>query len=708
MKKRKDLVVLLMIVTALCYANALFAGFVWDDFNNVVCNDRLEKSEGVRDIFLHPSGGYYRPLSYFSVRFDHALWGENPFGYHLTNVLFHILNVILIFMIAVRLHLSDNASFLSAVLFAVHPVHTEAITYISGRSDIIAAFFIFSSFYFFLKSFNLKRAFNKHTVISLILFAISLLCKEIALIVPVLFACFIFAMGDTTLKRKVKYALPFFALSIVFLFFWLTSINGNLITPSSLEINTDFFKIMIFYVSMLLVPVNLHMQKSLVEIPVLSTMPFFISILIFLAGFYLAKKFFKTKLFNFAVSWFLVGLFPFWGWLKYSAQIAEHWLYIPSLGLFLLAGYWGERVIKMRSGKFSKAAKISIFTIIIILASLTVRQNGFWRDDITLYKYTLKFKTDNAKLLYNLGNAYLRKDMLKEAQATYYQTLRIQPDYAHAVNNLAIVRERAGDNAQALRLYKLARRLDPQADHVKNNLARLMGVETAYAQKSHAQEIDHSIYAKMLIEYTNSGWVDYKELKDNPALLDQYLKSIAMLDEAEFAKMDRQEKMALYINAYNAFTIKAIIDHYPVTSIKKIPGVWKKLKFEIAGKKITLDEIEHGILRAQFKDPRVHFTLVCAARGCPRLTDSPYTAKKLDSMLEAAGKNFLNDKTRNRLDKNKKVLYLSSIFKWFADDFGEDAIVFIGKYLNQKDYDYIKANSPKIKYQYDWSLNERN
>jgi len=448
------------------------------------------------------------------------------------------------------------------------------------------------------------------------------------------------------------------------------------------------------------------MQRNLTESAVLSAMPFSVSVLIFFTGLYILKKVIKTKLFDFAVSWFIVGLFPFWGWLKYSAQIAEHWLYIPSLGLFLLAGYSGEKVIKMRFGKFSKPAKIVIFTMIIILASLTVRQNGFWKDDITLYEYTLTFKADDADLHYNLGNAYLRKNMLNEAEAAYYHALRLKPDYACALNNLAVVRERAGDHAQALRLYKLARRLDPNASYVRSNLVRLMGVESACAQEKHADEFDHALYEKLLSEYTNNGWVDYRGLKNNPGLLDRYLKSIAMLDKAEFEAMSRPEKMAFYINAYNAFTIKAIVDHYPVTSIKKIPGVWKKLKFVIAGKNFTLDEIEHGILRPEYKDPRVHFALVCAAQGCPKLNVRVFTAEDIDDMLDAAGKSFLNDKTRNRLDKEQNMLYLSSIFKWFKQDFG-DVLEFISRYMDEDDVDFIKANNPKIKYQYNWQLNEK-
>ena len=219
-------------------------------------------------------------------------------------------------------------------------------------------------------------------------------------------------------------------------------------------------------------------------------------------------------------------------------------------------------------------------------------------------------------------------------------------------------------------------------------------------------EFDHSVYELVLNQYLKHGRVDYKSLKENPQELDQYLKQVGDLAGYQFNRMHDNEKIAFYINVYNAATLKTVSDHYPVKSIKRIPGVWDKLKFPVAGQKLSLNEIEHKILRRQFAEPRVHFALVCASLGCPQLQDKPFTGANLSRDLDYQAARFLNDNTRNRLDKDKNVLYLSSIFKWFKKDFG-DVMAFIAQYMSPDRRQFIDQNKPRIKYQYDWQLNDQ-
>ena len=145
---------LLILFTILVYLNSFGNGFVWDDLNNIVNNKQLEGPVVWSDVFfkLQPPAQFYRPIPFLTITLDHLLWGKNPFGYHLTNFLFHLFNVLIIFYITVRLTNSNLISFICSLLFAIHPVQTEAITYISGRSDPICGFFLFTSFYFYLKA----------------------------------------------------------------------------------------------------------------------------------------------------------------------------------------------------------------------------------------------------------------------------------------------------------------------------------------------------------------------------------------------------------------------------------------------------------------------------------------------------------------------------------------------------------------------------
>ncbi|MBI4845508.1 MAG: DUF547 domain-containing protein [Candidatus Omnitrophica bacterium] len=217
---------------------------------------------------------------------------------------------------------------------------------------------------------------------------------------------------------------------------------------------------------------------------------------------------------------------------------------------------------------------------------------------------------------------------------------------------------------------------------------------------------DNALYRQLLSKYLDRECVDYKGIQKDPALLYAYLKQISSLHPELFAQFSAKEQMALYINAYNAFTIKAVVDHYPVVSVRKIPGIWDKIEFVFARKKITLDEIEDKIMRPELKDPRTRFALVCAAKGCPALNAEPFNADNLDIMLENSAINFLNDASKNLLDKQNNVLYLSAVFKWFKDDFGE-VIPFISKYLPQEEVNFIRINKPAIKFQYDWNLNDK-
>lgn len=226
----------------------------------------------------------------------------------------------------------------------------------------------------------------------------------------------------------------------------------------------------------------------------------------------------------------------------------------------------------------------------------------------------------------------------------------------------------------------------------------------AFAQDSY---FDHSLYAQVLAKFVRDGQVDYAALKNNPSSLKGYIMQVAELNKQAFDSMPGDEKIAFYINAYNAIILKVIVDYYPVKSIKEIPGVWNRIKFKVAGSNLTLNEIEHEILRKHFKEPRIHFSLVCASIGCPKLFNEPFSGKELDEQLNHQAYIFINDKTKVRLDKSNNILYLSSIFKWFGEDFG-DVLAFVKRYLSQGEVKFIQDKKPKIMYiKYDWSLNDK-
>ncbi len=266
----------------------------------------------------------------------------------------------------------------------------------------------------------------------------------------------------------------------------------------------------------------------------------------------------------------------------------------------------------------------------------------------------------------------------------------------------------------------------PRSLHFKSDTARASEPAFSYAG-----------YAAILGAYVDDrGLVNYKGLKEHRQRLDAFAIALGRLDPAVYEHWGEKEKVAFWINAYNALTLEAIISHYPIkpslttslvspkNSIRQIPGVWDELRFEVMGRQMTLDEIEHKRLRERFNEPRIHLALVCAAAGCPPLRNEPYTGEQLDEQLDDQTRRFLSNPQKFRLDRTGERVSLSSIFKWFGEDFvktygteekfaghrpSERAVLnFISRYVEAADREYLVSAKYKIAYlDYDWSLNEQ-
>ena len=221
---------------------------------------------------------------------------------------------------------------------------------------------------------------------------------------------------------------------------------------------------------------------------------------------------------------------------------------------------------------------------------------------------------------------------------------------------------------------------------------------------------DHSIYAELLNKYVINGKVDYAGFKSEEAKLDRYLK---LLEAVDSKSLSQNEQFAFYANAYNAWTIKLILSRYPdVKSIKDLGSLfkspWKKKIVRLEGLVMSLDNVEHDILRPRFKDPRVHFAINCAAISCPPLRNEPYRGDILNDQLNDSTRSFLNDPRGYRFNGND--FYVSQIFKWFAEDFDNDVLGFYLKYAQEDLKQKLETNRDKIKIKYldyDWGLNAK-
>lgn len=220
--------------------------------------------------------------------------------------------------------------------------------------------------------------------------------------------------------------------------------------------------------------------------------------------------------------------------------------------------------------------------------------------------------------------------------------------------------------------------------YLKNKLiTTLLTLATILAfNNANADEFDHSIWQGLLqknVSMINDGHasqVDYGALLEARPLLQQYLSQLSAVSAGEFATLQKSEKLAFLLNAYNAFTVDLVLEQYPkLKSIKDIGSLiqspWKKRFILLLGETRSLDDIEHGMIRKsyEFNEPRIHFAANCASIGCPALLNEAYIGKKLESQLEAATMAFLSDRSRNRYNTQTKKLEVSRIFKWYQDDF---------------------------------------
>lgn len=230
--------------------------------------------------------------------------------------------------------------------------------------------------------------------------------------------------------------------------------------------------------------------------------------------------------------------------------------------------------------------------------------------------------------------------------------------------------------------------------YIAAHLLILLALHT-FAQNSFFQDADNFFQ-----NYVTVGLVNYDSITKNPGQLNRLVNEIA--DYVVIGKSPEEQK-AFYTNAYNILVIKQIIDNYPTPGPMDIDGFFNETSFNVAGRKVTLDELEKEILFRAFPDPRLHFILVCAAMGCPPIADYAYTPASLDSLIEHKTKEVLNINWYVRVYKKKTQI--SNVFEWYKENFLNDTTS-IKSYINQYRDLQIPDEHTLDVYEYDWSLND--
>ncbi len=259
-------------------------------------------------------------------------------------------------------------------------------------------------------------------------------------------------------------------------------------------------------------------------------------------------------------------------------------------------------------------------------------------------------------------------------------------------------------------------------------------LQTSVVLPAHAG-FDHTQkkWTEILSAHVNDrGRVNYKALLKNRSQFDEYIKDLESVKKSEINSWNRDNQLAYWINTYNALAMKIILDNYPIKpgkgvkakfypakSIKQIPGAFDEIKNTAAGQQLTLNYLEHELLRKKFKEPRIHFAIVCVSVGCPYIWNHAFEGGNLEEQLSAAARRFVKNRVNVRLNLPKKEIYLSKIFKWFNEDFSKfkgatrfgkynGVVSFCSEYFSKPLQKQIHITKAKIIwYSYDWTLNEQ-
>ncbi len=492
MKSKKPIRTVLPLLTVAAaglavYLSSLGGGFLWDDDHFIVDNVYLRSWSYLPEIFTGDvaagSGGrygYYRPLATFTYLVDYSLWELNPLGYHISGVLYHLLAAAALFYL-VRLVSGDRLlSFLTALLYVVHPAHTETVAYVSGRPDSLCAFFLILSFITYLKYLADGRLL--HLVLLAAVFAGALLSRENSVVMPLLLLAYHLAF------RVKPRPLPFLTVALPAAAYvvarrFLSAPPAA--APPLFQRVAGFLASVPEYLRVLLLPIRLHQEYGTGEFRFCDT-AVIAGAAITAAALLLCLRLARGdssgkvrresgpppgRIVLFALLWFFAALLPYSGIYPLRAYMAEHWLYLPSIGFFLIGAVGLSQLYRSRCPKIVSTA--SIAALAFLYGSLTAAQNSYFRDPLVFYERTLRYAPGSARIRNNLAIEYFRAGRTGEAEEQLRRAIELDPFYPEACNNLGRVYYAAGRNEEARALYRRAIRINPGYADAYGNLGVL-------------------------------------------------------------------------------------------------------------------------------------------------------------------------------------------------------------------------------------------
>ena len=585
-------IAIILIISIGVYLNTLPNEFVYDDEVQVLKNLWIKDAKYIPEIFLSNAwasegkeslSNYYRPLMNIIYMIDYHIFGLKPWGFHLTNIIFHAGVSVLVFIIVSMLinqshdlnskpeqavekvskhitchsepfachserseesHLSAqdklreesqlfaqgklreeshffkvtegegfrvttkknfstgyeilNPPFIAALLFAVHPIHTEAAAWVGGIPELSFTLFYLLSFYLYINSNkrytplnplsrgeSKNKRWGKGFILSVLFFFLATLCKETALTIPILLFVYDYSLNRNsvygsrlTVHRILKRYLPYLIVSIIY--FILRTYAIGMFAPlkrhtqlSNYEYFINIFPLFTRYLEKLLLPINMNAFYVFHPISSIFQLKGIIALIVTLGFVFLLYFFRRHKIIFLCFLWIVIPLLP----VLYIPVLgentfAERYLYLPSIGFVVLTALTIERISQLKA--LRQSANYAIVSILIILTGLystgTIKRNHIWKDSYTLWIDTTKKSPDGYLPHYNLALIYSRQERFGEAIKEYVIAMKLNPDYPDSYNNLGNIYSNLGRFDDAIKEYTIALKLKPNYYEARNNL----------------------------------------------------------------------------------------------------------------------------------------------------------------------------------------------------------------------------------------------
>lgn len=506
-------ILILTFFGILVYANCFNNQFLWDDEHYVYRNAYVKDFKYIKELLTQNVGAgaqrpdnFYRPIQMLSYSIIYHITGLKVFGFHLYNVGLHIGNAILIFFFLSRYVASPQIALITSLLFVVHPIYTEAVTYMNGTADPLYTIFFLSGLIMYAKHREQKKP--VFAVLTMLFCVLSLFSKETAMVFPVNLILyelyqqkFKLPAADTTkltdkkkkvnktvkekitLKKLVRdnYAILIcFMIVAVYFMLRLTVLNfqdtmnfygeKNIYTENLHYRIFTFIKTLPVYYGLLFFPLHLHMERTIPVSVTIDGNVLFSIILLSAVIWIVVKSHKKQPAIMFGAAWFYLSLAPVSGIIPINIFLSEHWLYLPSIGAFLTVS---SIYVLITNRRIKQILTIAGCVWIIFLAVRTIYRNKDWHDPITFYEQTLKYAPWSTRVINNLAMAYDDKGEIKKSIDLYKNAIARQDIYPETHHNLANSYLKFNQVEEAIQEYKKAIAMSPTFIHSYKRLALL-------------------------------------------------------------------------------------------------------------------------------------------------------------------------------------------------------------------------------------------